>query len=234
MTQNKAAITVERLGAWRESASATTCVCDALMNDSGCAVTVVDLTGQIRACNEVFAALLDDPEGSDDPEAADAFMPDLNAYLNDAAAIAHAQARQAVAEEGQPVVIDGPFAGRRSISTYREYNTSAGDHLLLVVARWAPNTPLPENARTISLVPSTNDKLSSLTPRELEVLRHIAQGMSTIEIARSLHRSTKTIEGHRVSLGVKLNARNRVELAQIAWLWGLAPVGKQNDPAPSR
>ncbi len=218
--QNTTVADVQTPSDWQKGPSTTTCICDALMNDSGCAVAMVNPAGQILTYNSTFARLLEDPESRDTSP------PDLGPYLNDAAAVAHEQARRAVVQEGQPVVIDGPFAGRRSISTYREYNTSDEDRLLLVVARWAPDTPLPEGARTVSLVPSTNDKLASLTPRELDVLRRIAQGMSTIEIARSLHRSTKTVEGHRVSLGVKLNARNRVELAQIAWLWGLPPVEK--------
>lgn len=44
---------------------------------------------------------------------------------------------------------------------------------------------------------------ASLTPREREVLRGIACGLTTAEIAQELRRSTKTIEGHRVSLGIK-------------------------------
>lgn len=206
--------------------AASACLCDALLHDCGCAIAVVDPAGVVTACNDAFSAL----QSGGKP----AVPPDLETCLSEAAAAAHARARRAVIEGDRPVVIDGPFAGQRSISTYRPYSTPDGDRLLLVVARWAPDTPLPEGATTISLEPSTNDRLSMLTPRELDVLRRIAQGMSTIEIARSLHRSTKTIEGHRVSLGVKLNARNRVELAQIAWLWGLAPAEKPNGSPPER
>ncbi|MFI4860019.1 MAG: LuxR C-terminal-related transcriptional regulator [Phycisphaerales bacterium JB063] len=68
------------------------------------------------------------------------------------------------------------------------------------------------------------DTLESLTPREREVLTLVAQGLSLPEIAQKLHRSLKTIETHRLSLGRKLDASNRVELTRIAIASGLAPI----------
>lgn len=64
----------------------------------------------------------------------------------------------------------------------------------------------------------------TLTPREREVLTLIGEGDSLIEIAQKLHRSLKTIESHRLSLGRKLNATNRVELAKIAIAQGLVKL----------
>jgi len=58
--------------------------------------------------------------------------------------------------------------------------------------------------------------LCVLTKRELEVLALIGQGLTAKEIAGLLHRSVKTIENHRISLGAKLNKSNKVELAMIA------------------
>ena len=49
----------------------------------------------------------------------------------------------------------------------------------------------------------------------------IGEGLSTSEIASRLHRSVKTIEWHRASLGTKLKAANRVELARHAIKLGL-------------
>lgn len=66
--------------------------------------------------------------------------------------------------------------------------------------------------------------VESLTPREREILILIAEGKSIIEIAHELHRSQKTIESHRLSLGRKLNASNRVELAKIAISSGLVSL----------
>lgn len=51
-----------------------------------------------------------------------------------------------------------------------------------------------------------------LTQREKDVLREIAAGMQTREIAERLHVSVNTVESHRKSLMLKLEARNAVEL----------------------
>jgi len=71
--------------------------------------------------------------------------------------------------------------------------------------------------------------LDVLSPREREVLIHIAEGKSLMDIAQTLHRSLKTVESHRLSIGKKLEASNRVELARIAIAHGLVslPDGDQ-------
>lgn len=56
----------------------------------------------------------------------------------------------------------------------------------------------------------------SLTPREREVLQHIAAGQTTAQIAETLCLSAKTVEWHRSNLMGKLNAHNAAELVRIA------------------
>lgn len=63
-----------------------------------------------------------------------------------------------------------------------------------------------------------------LTQREKEVLREIAAGMQTREIAERLHVSVNTVESHRKSLMLKLEARNAVELVVKAIRMGLVQV----------
>ena len=63
--------------------------------------------------------------------------------------------------------------------------------------------------------------LDILSPRELEVLALIGQGLSTKRIAEIMHRSVKTIGNHRLSLGHKLKKSNKVELALMAREAGL-------------
>ena len=63
--------------------------------------------------------------------------------------------------------------------------------------------------------------LSVLTKRELEVLALIGRGLTAKQIAELMHRSVKTIENHRISLGAKLKKSNKVELAIIAREAGL-------------
>lgn len=63
-----------------------------------------------------------------------------------------------------------------------------------------------------------------LTEREREVLQHIAEGMSTKEIAESLHVSTKTIESHRRQVMGKLNIRSVADLTKFAIREGLIAI----------
>lgn len=58
-----------------------------------------------------------------------------------------------------------------------------------------------------------------LTDRELEVVQLIGRGLSTREIAESLHLSVKTIESHRAHVKEKLSLRNATELVQFSVQW---------------
>jgi two-component system response regulator NreC len=55
-----------------------------------------------------------------------------------------------------------------------------------------------------------------LTPREIEVLRLIAQGYTNNRAAEILSISVRTVEYHRANLTAKLNLRSRVELMKYA------------------
>ena len=61
----------------------------------------------------------------------------------------------------------------------------------------------------------------TLTPREQEVLTHIAEGLSNNEIADRLVISAKTVDRHRENLMRKLNLHNRVDLVKYALRKGL-------------
>lgn len=61
--------------------------------------------------------------------------------------------------------------------------------------------------------------LSSLSDRELEVFRMLGQGMTTREIAASLHLSIKTVETYREHLKRKLHLDNAAQLIRCAVEW---------------
>jgi len=65
------------------------------------------------------------------------------------------------------------------------------------------------------------EELEPLTPRELEVLKLIAEGSSSKEIAATLVLSIKTVERHRANILKKLGMRDRVELTRYAIRRGL-------------
>lgn len=74
--------------------------------------------------------------------------------------------------------------------------------------------------------------LAALTEREVEVLRLIGEGLSTVEIAARLFRTPKTIEAHRAALGRKLGVTNRVQLARIAMQTNLVNASDLADGKP--
>jgi len=70
--------------------------------------------------------------------------------------------------------------------------------------------------------PST--PLSSLSGREMEVLRLIGKGLSRNQIATELSRSVKTIDGHQERMMNKLGISARADLMRFAIREGLAEV----------
>ncbi len=70
---------------------------------------------------------------------------------------------------------------------------------------------------------STDDKSpqSDLTPREIEVLTLIAEGLTNAEIALELTISVKTVDRHRENIMRKLNMHNRIDLVKYAIKKGL-------------
>jgi DNA-binding NarL/FixJ family response regulator len=60
-----------------------------------------------------------------------------------------------------------------------------------------------------------------LTPRELEVLKLVAEGQSSQQIADTLVISVKTVERHRSNIIDKLGVRDRVDLTRYAIRRGL-------------
>ena len=65
------------------------------------------------------------------------------------------------------------------------------------------------------------EQFDVLTPRELQVLKLIAEAYSSKEIAQELVISVKTVERHRQNILDKLGLRDRVELTRYAIRRGL-------------
>jgi DNA-binding CsgD family transcriptional regulator len=65
-----------------------------------------------------------------------------------------------------------------------------------------------------------------LTDREVEVLRHMSQGASNIEIADQLFLSERTVKGHVGSIFAKLGVRDRAAAIILAYESGLIVAGR--------
>jgi two-component system response regulator DegU len=70
----------------------------------------------------------------------------------------------------------------------------------------------------------TRSVISTLTPREMQILEHIAQGMLNKQIAVQLEISEQTIKNHVTSILRKLNANARTEAVVLALRKGLISI----------
>src|SRR5262249_45622424 len=106
-----------------------------------------------------------------------------------------------------------------------------GDALLVppitrrLVERFAPRAPTR---------PAVHAELSELTPRELEVLRLLARGLSNAELATELTLSEATVKTHVGRILTKLQLRDRVQAVVLAYETGLAGPGAPADPLAPR
>jgi RNA polymerase sigma factor (sigma-70 family) len=67
---------------------------------------------------------------------------------------------------------------------------------------------------------AARERLSSLTPRERQLLKLLVSGLSNKQIAGELGISVKTVENHRASLMQKTGALNAADLTRMSMLGG--------------
>jgi DNA-binding NarL/FixJ family response regulator len=67
----------------------------------------------------------------------------------------------------------------------------------------------------------SHSSYGGLTPREQEVMRLLADGLSSKKVAEKLFISSKTVENHRASIMNKLDLHSTIELVRYAAKLGL-------------
>lgn len=190
-------------------------VWDALALDSGADVCVIDGDGRILYIAPLCSWW---EKGVSDQSAIGRTMHDL---IDREKADERLGIVRLVLKSQRPVVSYSIWRGIRTRSVFRPLFDEAGVATnVLVLSRGI--VPADEarpghlEHQIVTIRHEDRGDLARLTPREIEVLSYIARGLTTQRIADVLGRSRKTIEAHRLALGSKLNARNRVELARIA------------------
>jgi len=83
---------------------------------------------------------------------------------------------------------------------------------------------LVEDYQQIASMKGSQDPYEQLTNREREVLKLVAEGHTTQEIAAMLVLSPKTVERHKTNLMSKLDIHNRTELVKYALRKGIITV----------
>ncbi len=187
-----------------------------LVDDSDRPVVVVDVAGSVVYANRSAARHV----GEDDPANL------IGRTMHDVCDSEYAEERLAcvreVAERRQPMAIEGMTRGQYRRTIMRPMDADESQVLMVHVPVRKREQPNGYEVRRAAV--DDYGPLSKLTSRELEVLRLIGEGCTTAEVAEKLHRSVKTVEWHRVSLGTKLGVTNRVELARIAIRAGLVDI----------
>lgn len=94
------------------------------------------------------------------------------------------------------------------------------DHAARLLSQMNPPPPASQAARTMKQ-PAAHPVLDLLSPRETEVLRLIAQGLTNKEIAAQLVITPSTAKRHTINIYNKLDVNNRTEATARAYEAGL-------------
>jgi LuxR family transcriptional regulator of csgAB operon len=99
----------------------------------------------------------------------------------------------------------------------KEKNILEGINKVLAGEYWLPrsfmqsflekNNPLQDTTESTAVIHDT------LTPKEVEILSSICNGMSNTEVANYLHISKHTVKAHVYNIFRKLNVKNRLQAA---------------------
>lgn len=203
-----------------------------MLTDPQTGITIIKLSGEVLFSNDPAVAIFLGPE----QDAKSISGKSLWSLFPDNWVKELSEFGSQVVRSREPAMVRTVWRGRQVLSwvTPLDADAPAAEARLLVISRFAHDLPGGEDAeprfavfesRYISL-----GDLDILSPRELEVLALVGQGLSIREIAAMLHRSEKTIQNHRDSIGAKLNLPNRVHVAAVARRAGL----KQNDAEKTR
>jgi DNA-binding CsgD family transcriptional regulator len=98
------------------------------------------------------------------------------------------------------IIDENSIAGR-----VHEANVSAIDRFL------REGTTMRAAVHTRANAAAASGNCNRLTPRELEVLRHVTAGSTNKEIAGALGLAVSTVERHLVNLYIKIGARGRAD-----------------------
>ena len=109
------------------------------------------------------------------------------------------------------------------------HTVAGGDSLL---SPSVTRTVIDRMARHPRPDPAADRRLHQLTPREREVLKLVARGLSNAEIADVLVVEESTIKTHMKRILAKLDLRDRVQAVVMAYETGMVQPGEQ--PPTSR
>ncbi len=205
-----------------------------LTTDPAAGVSIVTANGTILYANKQAVRVF----VSDDARPEDIIGKNISIVEGEEWVSERLEVLRHVRDSGRPVLMRTIWKGYQQLSWIHPIDSSAFMEVpkdlpeedrsaFLVITRRVSgdqeslydSTPVYDrvDSQVINLGP-----LGALSPRELEVLALVGQGLSVKEIAAILHRAPKTIENHKASVGKKLEESDRVKLAEISRRAGLS------------
>lgn len=208
----------------------------ALLSDPAVAVSLIAADGTMIFCNPQWDRLISMAHPGHGAQMTGLTLADI--FPSDQAR-EFAELMQRSLEHKQPLVVRKLCGGRMFRSWLYPIEATGRapfDRAMVLFSIRAemieepPTDCLPQGAAAVEFRSVGMGPLEALSPRELEVLTLLAEGLTIREIAAKLHRSEKTIDKHRTSIHTKLGVHDRVALCDIARRAGLHSWSLQGAP----
>ncbi len=189
-------------------------------------VTIVNGDGVVLYCNQQAAVILAGNDARpEDLIGRSALEWSTQAYLEE-----RRELMRQIAADGKPRLLRTIWRGFQIYSWVQQIEpdeeTNEPSGVFMYITRRVTGDPSAQHVQspTVEVFESNVMRLGPLdvlSPRELEVLALLADGLTVKEVAARLHRSPKTIENHRNAIGKKLDACDRRSLLDMAQRAGL-------------
>jgi len=216
-----------------QAPSSLVAVWNVLAHDLRVPVAVVRLDGVVEFANTCYARAVEGKGPMDPIDPVSMVGRNLRDLLPDNVRAERLALLNLAATSSRPLLIVEMMAGRWMRTIMRAMPSPDGQPCtsVLIVQRFECSSSsgrLPGDSERYHVIfAAHNDQgvLAELSPRELQVLTYIGEGLSMVTIGALLGLMPKTVEWHRGSLGKKLMVKTKLELAQIAMGAGLSSDG---------
>jgi DNA-binding CsgD family transcriptional regulator len=205
--------------------------------DAGCSVSIIDRNGYVRWANE--RTLIDyewhlsirNPDATG--EELDPIDKPLHQILRPEFVVERIAYIEESLETGRTVVYESVLRGVRQRVAIRPIGGAGGDLVAMIARRLRGTERIKDHVPpgAVLRAPKVQDPglLGVLSARELDVLKLVGDGLNSGEIARRLHRSVRTIEGHRKAIGEKLGFSRATDVVRVAIRAGLCELPDSPD-----
>lgn len=200
--------------------------------DAGCSVSIIDRDGRVLWANERTIIDYEWHLSIRNPSATGDELDPIGKPLHEILRPEFVEERIAFIREsldtGRTVIYESVLRGVRQRVAVRPLGGKLGEMVVMIARRLRGSERIKDLIPPDAILrePKVQDPglLGVLSARELDVLKLVGDGLSSGEIARRLHRSVRTIEGHRKTIGEKLGFSRATDLVRVAIRAGLCEL----------